>query len=300
MAESWRFISAGMRMVGSRTGRVFGRCAAVALLSGLLFTMFAAAQTASSFDTGTITGTVTDSSGAVIPSATVEIIDTGIAQHISARTDGDGIFVVPGLPFGTYTVAATARAFAKTITKPFELNVGATVRVDLKLAVAAATENVTVTGTSVTIDTNSATAGTTLNQDQIRNLPTNGRDVMDFLEIAPGSINSTGYFQGSVNGQENFLTGLNVTLDGQNSSRPDVNGFDETEGNEANRITRASIDSIQEIDFANSGYSAEVGDSLGPQMRTLSRKVARTPSMASCSISSGTTLWTRTITLPTR
>jgi hypothetical protein len=94
---------------------------------------------------------------------------------------------------------------------------------------------------------------------------------MDFLEIAPGSVNSTSFFQGSINGQENFMTGIEVTLDGQNASRPDISGFDETEGNEANRMTRASVDSIQEIDFANSGYSADVGHSLGPQMNIITK-----------------------------
>jgi Carboxypeptidase regulatory-like domain/TonB dependent receptor len=252
----------------SGIGRTF---AAFAVAIGVLTTFNAAAQTASTFDTGTITGAITDPSGAVIPHASVTIVNTGTGNTINAVTNNEGIFSAPGLPFGNYVVTASASQFSKTTTRPFALNVGATVRVDLKLSVAAATENVTVTGTSVTVDTSSATAGTTMNEDQIRNLPTNGRDVMDFLEIAPGSINSTGYFQGSVNGQENFLTGLNVTLDGQNSTRPDVNGFDETEGNEANRLTRASIDSIQEIDFANSGYSAEVGDSLGPQMNIVTK-----------------------------
>jgi hypothetical protein len=271
MLKNWQLIwdGVGEAIQGSKFA---GRGLAVMLVAmALLFAGRASAQTASTFDTGTITGTITDSTGAVIPRANVVITNTGTAQKTTVQTMGDGIFSAAGLPFGNYVVTATASAFGTTTTKPFALNVGATVRVDLKLSVAAATENVTVTGTSVTVDTSSATAGTTLNEDQIRNLPTNGRDVMDFLEIAPGSVNSTGYFQGSVNGQENFLTGLNVTLDGQNSTRPDVNGFDETEGNEANRLTRASIDSIQEIDFANSGYSAEVGDSLGPQMNIVTK-----------------------------
>jgi hypothetical protein len=246
-------------------------CVVLAVATGLLSGLGVAAQTASTFDTGTITGTISDPSGAVIPHASVTITNTGTGSVINAETNNEGSFSAAGLPFGNYVVAAAASQFSKTTTRPFALNVGATVRIELKLAVSSATESVTVTGTSVTVDTSSATAGTTMNEDQIRNLPTNGRDVMDFLEIAPGSINSTGYFQGSVNGQENFLTGINVTLDGQNSSRPDVNGFDETEGNEANRITRASIDSIQEIDFANSGYSAEVGNSLGPQMNIVTK-----------------------------
>lgn len=247
------------------------RSAIVIVLAFLLPVFLLHGQNVSTFDTGTITGIITDPSGAVIPQASVIVTNTQTGIVTRAETNSSGIFSAPGLQFGNYVVTATASSFQKATTKPFVLNVGATVRVDLKLSVAVATENVTVTGTATTVDTANATAGTTLDRTQIRNLPTNGRDVMDFLEIAPGSVNSTGFFQGSVNGQENFMTGLNVTLDGQNSSRPDINGFDETEGQEQSRLTRASIDSIQEIDFANSGYSADVGHSLGPQMNIVTQ-----------------------------
>ncbi len=268
MSSISRLIRIFVRKAEFRRGSV--PLAALVALFGL-FTCLAPAQTASTFDTGTITGTIADPSGAVISHATVVITNTGTSQQTRVETASDGIFSVSGLPFGTYTVAVSANQFGKTTTQPFALNVGATARLDLKLSVATTTENVTVTGTTTTVDTTTATAGTTLNEEQIRDLPTNGRDVMDFLEIAPGSVNSIGFFQGSVNGQENFFTGLDVTLDGQNASRGDVNGFNETEGNEAPRMTRASVDSIQEIDFANSGYSSQVGHSLGPQMNIVTK-----------------------------
>ena len=231
----------------------------------------AAAQSAGNFDTGTITGTVSDQTGAVIPQASVTITNTGTGIVTIARTGDDGLFTVPALPFGNYIVSATADKFGTATSSQFALNVGATARVSLRLSLAAVSEHVEVTGTNASVSLGSATSGTTLNETQIQNLPTNGRDVMDFLNIAPGSVNSTSYFQGSVNGQENFMSGLDVTLDGQNASRPDISGFDETEGNEANRMTRASVDSVQEIDFANSGYSADVGHSLGPQMNIVTR-----------------------------
>ncbi len=271
MAQLLKRIGASETGGGRRAGFAGARFASVLVLALLLPNFVSHAQNISTFDTGTITGTITDPSGAVIPHASVIVTNTQTGIITKAETNSAGIFSAPGLQFGNYVVTATASSFQKTTTKPFVLNVGATVRVDLKLSVAVATENVTVTGTATTVDTTNATAGTTLDRTQIRNLPTNGRDVMDFLEIAPGSVNSTGFFQGSVNGQENFMTGLNVTLDGQNSSRPDINGFDETEGQEQSRLTRASIDSIQEIDFANSGYSAEVGHSLGPQMNIVTQ-----------------------------
>jgi hypothetical protein len=230
-----------------------------------------AAQSAGSFDTGTITGTVSDPTGAVIPHASVTITNSATGIVTTATAGDTGLFTVPALPFGNYIVSASADRFGKAESASFVLNVGATARVDLKLSPAAVSESVQVTGTMATVNLSNATAGTTLNENQIENLPTNGRDVMDFLNIAPGSVNSTGYFQGSVNGQENFMSGIDVTLDGQNASRPDISGFDETEGNEANRMTRASVDSIQEIDFANSGYSADVGHSLGPQMNIITK-----------------------------
>lgn len=229
------------------------------------------AQGVNAFDTGTIDGSVTDPSGAAMPNATLTIVNPQTGVRKTLHTDGTGNFIAPGLPFGNYVVTATASGFTAAKTAPVTLNVGGTVHVKLGLSVSGAEATVTVTGTTATVDTSSATAGTTLNTEQIRNLPINGRDVTDFLEIAPGSVNSIGPFQGSVNGQENFFTGLDVTLDGQNASRGDVNGFSQTEGNEQARLTRGSVDGIQEIDFANSGYSAEVGHSLGPQMNIVTK-----------------------------
>jgi hypothetical protein len=223
------------------------------------------------FDTGTVSGLVTDTTGAVIPHSSVKITNTGTGIQTTANTDSSGSFVASGLPFGHYVVSAIATGFGKATAPVFVLNVGATVRVNLVLAVAAASESVEVTGTTSTIDTSSSTAGSTLDATQIGNLPVNGRDVSDFLEISPGSVGSTAYFQGSVNGLDNIFTGLNIKLDGQSANRGDVNGFLETEGQEGARVTRASVDSIQEIDFANSGYSADSGFSLGPQMNIITK-----------------------------
>ncbi len=168
-------------------------------------------------------------------------------------------------------VRVRATGFAENKSQPVVLNVGATVQLNLTLAVAASQESVQVTGTATTVDTSSSMSGTTLDTNQVANLPINGRDVSEFLEVAPGSVDSTGFFQGSVNGMENIFTGLNITLDGQSAMRGDINGFLNTEGQETARITRASVDSIQEIDYANSGYTAETGHSLGPQMNVITK-----------------------------
>lgn len=255
------------------TKKVVGILFAVAVVAFLcaVWTPMAGAQSVSTFDTGTINGTVTDSTGAAIPNASVMVLNTGTGFKKTVTSNGAGNFSAPALPFGEYTVTASASAFSTTTTEPLTLSVGSTVNVNLALAVAGGQTTVNVTGTSTSVNTTSPTSGTTLNATQIQNLPINGRDITNFLEIAPGSVNSIGPFQGSVNGQENFFTGLDITLDGQNASRGDVNGFSETEGNEQARLTRGSVDSVQEINFANSGYSAEVGHSLGPQMNIVTK-----------------------------
>ena len=140
---------------------------------------------AAQFDTGTISGSITDSSGAVIPHATVVVRNTDTSFSKSLQSDNGGNYTASALPFGNYVVSATTRNFAEATSQPFVLNVGATVHVNLTMNVAAANQAIEVTGTTTTVDSASSIAGTTLNSTQIANLPINGRDVSDFLEIAP-------------------------------------------------------------------------------------------------------------------
>jgi hypothetical protein len=241
---------------------------AIALLAVVVF---GALPMLAQFDTGTITGAVTDASGAAVPKAAITVTNVGTGIQKSFVTDQNGIFVASSLPYGSYVVAIRASGFAESKSQPVVLSVGATVQVNLSLAVAASQESIQVNGTATTVDTTSSMSGTTLDSNQVANLPINGRDVSEFLEVAPGSVDSTGFFQGSVNGMENIFSGLNITLDGQSAMRGDINGFLDTEGQETARITRASVDSIQEIDYANSGYTAETGHSLGPQMNLITK-----------------------------
>ena len=159
---------------GLETERTFRspmfRSLAVLLGAFLAFIASAAAQSVSAFDTGTIT----DSTGAVIPGASVTITNIDTARQTKTVTGARGSFVAPGLPFGKYEVSATASHFQQSKTRQFVLNVGATVNIHLALSVAGSTQSIEVTGTSTTINTTSASSGTTLNETQIRNLPTNG------------------------------------------------------------------------------------------------------------------------------
>ena len=242
------------------------------LVVGLLcFALVGIQPAAAQFDTGTVSGTIVDSSGAVIPKATVTIRNTGTGNAANVVANDAGAFSANDLPFGSYIVTATASGFGTANSKTIVLNVGAAVHVTLTLAAAGVSETVTVTGTETSVNTETTVAGETFSAKQVSNLPVNGRDVDDFLEISPGSVGSAPEFQGSVNGLENIFSGLNITVDGQSAVRGDITGFLNTEGQEQPHITRSSIDSIQEIDFANNGYTAETGHSLGPQMNIITK-----------------------------
>jgi hypothetical protein len=239
---------------------------------GLCFLLLALDRTAmAQFDTGSVSGTAVDSSGAVIPNAAVTVTNPGTGRTITLKTNDAGAFSASDLPFGTYTVSVTAPGFGTATRSNIIVNVGAAIHLTMKLTAQAVSETVTVTGTENTVDTQSTVSGEVFNAKQVSNLPINGRDVAGFLEIAPGSVGSAPEFQGSVNGLENIFSGLNITVDGQSAVRGDITGFLNTEGQEQPHITRSSIDSIQEIDFANNGYSAETGHSLGPQMNIITK-----------------------------
>lgn len=223
------------------------------------------------FDTGTISGTTLDSSGALVPKANVTVTNEGTHAAANVTTNDSGVFSVPALPLGTYTVTATAHSFGTSTSKGVVVNVGAAVRLTITLSPSADTESITVTGTTTSVNTENTIAGQNFNSRQVENLPVNGRDVTAFLEISPGSVGSAPEFQGSVNGLENIFSGLNITVDGQSATRGDITGFLNTQGQEQPHITRSSIDSIQEINFSNNGYTAETGHSLGPQMNIVTK-----------------------------
>lgn len=155
---------------------------AIALLAVVVF---GALPMLAQFDTGTITGTVTDASGAVVARATITVTNVGTGIQKSFVADQNGYFVASSLPYGRYVVATHASGFAESKTQPVVLNVGATVQVSLTLAVATSQESVQVNGTATTVDTSSSMSGTTLDNDQVANLPINGRDVSEFLEVSP-------------------------------------------------------------------------------------------------------------------
>ena len=176
----------------------------------LFFTTFALAQA-----TSTITGTVTDSGGAVVPGATVVVISSATGTKTEAITNGSGQFTVPALPVGLYTVTVSLEGFKTAALTEVRVQLGIPTSVKAMLEVGTLAETVTVTGASAElINTQTPAVAATMNSDQIAQVPTPTRDLLLNAVTYLVGVNSATTARGNatVNGlPESFL---NITLDG--------------------------------------------------------------------------------------
>jgi len=197
-------------------------------------------------DLGTIRGTVTDSTGAVIPGATVTVTDALTNTVRETRTNSQGNYEMFGLKPGTYRVAITAAGMSKKETTDIVLNGSDTVSVDAVLKVSAAQESVVVTMEAPAINTENQTISQTLNNQQVVDLPRDSRSVYTFLYLNPNVT------QGSADGEFKFIGaqsyGASFSLDGQRS-----NGgiFGEP------TASQPSLEAVGEINLLTSDFSSE-------------------------------------------
>src|SRR5689334_10500680 len=140
-------------------------------LAGLLACLFCAITGFAQFDTATVLGSVHDTTGAVVPKATVTLknVATGITQTL--QTDAEGNYQFNNVKIGTYQITAEAQGFAKAIAENIQVSVSARQRVDLSLKAGAVTETVVVSDTAPLLETDSSDRGQVINRQQIVNLP---------------------------------------------------------------------------------------------------------------------------------
>src|SRR5579872_1842254 len=210
-------------------------------------------------DTATIQGTVTDTSGAVVPSAQVVVTNTGTGITRSVSTDSQGRYSVPTLQIGTYDVEATSGGFQKVTHKGVTLTVGAVQVVDFSLPVGTAQETVTVEGAVTQVQTTDTAVANLVEPTQMTQLPLNGRNFSSLLLLEPGiqSTQSGSSFYGT---QNNYSVagerpeGQAFLLDGS-----DISTFwDHGTGSGATGNS-LGIDSIAEFQVLTNTYSTQYG-----------------------------------------
>ena len=219
--------------------------------------VLAASLSGQSF-TGTIFGTVKDSTAAVIPGAALEIINTATNLHTQIRSDASGNFLAASLPPGTYTLAATAAGFKRFVQEGIILQVQQQARVDVTLTVGEVTDSVQVSADAVQLETTTSTIGKVVDNRRILELPLNTRNVYSLIFLTPGVAGSIGNnynsMSYSVNGAR--ATMMDTIIDGVTASFPTVNGF-------TGISAFPSVDAIEEFKVMGATYPAEFGRSLG-------------------------------------
>src|SRR5438067_641199 len=211
--------------------------------------------------TGTIVGTIRDSSGGVLPGVSVTIRNEGTNVSRDVITGVSGDYSAPLLPPGSYEASAELAGFGKKVARNIELQVNQTVRMDFTLGVAALQEDVQVTAAAPLIQTDTSSIGQVIGQTQVENLPLNERNFVNFAYLAPGvqvdAENTLVSSQGlalSANGARQISN--NFLLDGIDNNDLVINQYS----------ALPSVDAIQEFRVQTGTYSAEYGRSSGAQI----------------------------------
>jgi hypothetical protein len=229
---------------------------------------FASAQVSA-----TLSGTVTDQSGAAVPaaSATVRNLDTGLSRD--TVTDQAGRYQLFALPLGQYEVRVKKVGFAEAVRTGIRLVVGQDARVDLTLRVGAVNEEMKVTGDAAIVSLTTQDISGLVGEQQVKDLPLNGRSYDLLLTLNPGIVNFTALKTGGI-GVSNSTTGNNFSVSG---NRPQqnlflLNGVEYTGAAENNMQPGGTsqqllgVDAVREFNVLRDSYGAEYGKRPGGQV----------------------------------
>jgi len=211
---------------------------------------------------GTISGIVHDATGAVVPKVNVTVTNTGTSATFQTTTDESGAYAIRTLPVGVYDLVAEVSGFKKYQTKGIRLQVNEVARVDVNLAVGTAAESITVSSQAVAVDTTTATLKAVVDQKRIEELPLNGRNPTQLMQLIVGVVKDTradvtsgttypGTNPVSVNGSRSNST--NYVLDGAQNN--------DHYSNAANPMPNP--DALQEFSVQTNNFSAEFGRQSG-------------------------------------
>lgn len=245
---------------------VMGLCKT--LIVTFLALLFSAPAAWSQGNQGTLEGTVVDPSGAGVPGAKLTVTNEATGIKFFAATDSNGLFTFPVLPVGTYTIEVEQSGFTKFTQKNIILTVGARMNLSLALSVAGQTQAITVTGENPILETTRSQVSTTVNDTAIENLPTNGRNFINFALLTPGVTLDVRGGDISFAGQRGTLNSL--VVDGSDNNNT---FFGQTLGRTGSGRApyQFSEDAVQEFQVNSNAYSAELGHAGGAVINVVTK-----------------------------
>ena len=246
---------------------------ALAILVASLFPYWLNAQIVGA----TLTGTVTDATGSVIPNAEITVNNTATGVVTKVKSNGEGFYSAPNLQPGDYIIRTTASGFATTENR-ITLTVGAQQLVNISLQPGAVTQSVEVKETTPQIDLNSSEVSDVVDAETVRELPLNGRDWTQLATLQPGVAavrTEKAVAVGPDRGNRGY--GVQITIAGarpqQNNYRLDGISINDYSNGAPGSVVglNLGVDAIQEFSVVTSNYSAEYGRTSGGVINAISR-----------------------------
>src|SRR5882762_4908548 len=247
---------------------------AIAVSLALLFSVPDAAAQASRVG-ATLEGTVSDTSGAVIPNSKVTLHNPLTNQFRTVTTNEQGFFRAEQLAVGTYEVRVEQTGFALYRQAGVGASLGQTVHLEIVLAPASGSEQVTVNAQPSSLDPSQSSVVSSVDQERIEELPVRSRNYLDFVLLAP-SVSSSPIASG-VSGSTP-LTGSGFTFGGlrSRSNNLSIDGLDNNDEYTGSSRTELSPEIVQEFQVANNGLSAESGGASGGSINVITRSGTNT------------------------
>lgn len=216
-------------------------------------------------DRATLEGTVTDSSGAVVPGATVKITRTATGESQQRNSNRHGYYLFPGLAVGAYSVTVSRPGFDTNAVDDVVLQVGETHTLDIPLRVGQVSEKVVVNAEAGPAERTSAAQASVISEDQISNLPSNGRDWASFTLLAPFAQDDGGGDQRTIRFAGRARDDNNFSIDGV-----DAGGIQEQAQKSQVRL-QISPDAVAEYRVNSALYDAEYGTQAGGQINVVTK-----------------------------
>jgi outer membrane receptor protein involved in Fe transport len=237
-------------------------------LALLLIAMLAVPIAQSQGNQGTLEGAIVDQSGAGVPDAKLTATNNATAIKFYATSDANGLFTFPVLPVGTYTIEVEHSGFGKFTQKNVTLTVGARLNLSLTLSVAGQASAVTVTSETPILETTRSQVSSTVNDAAVENLPTNGRNFINFALLTPGVTLDVRGGDISFAGQRGTLNSLIVDGSDNNNTF-----FGQSVGRTGSGRApyQFSEDAVQEFQVNSNAYSAELGHAGGAVINVVTK-----------------------------
>ncbi|HYL83717.1 MAG TPA: TonB-dependent receptor [Candidatus Angelobacter sp.] len=221
--------------------------------------------------TGSVTGVVTDPSGAIVPAAKITLTDQDKGYVYTATTDNSGRYLLRSIPPGNYRIAVEAANFESQRRENVRLDVSQNITADFALTVGKTTESVVVNASAVQLQTEDAVTGQVVNRKFVNDLPLVDRNFTNLTYLAPG-VGET-----DAPGTKNAQGGINFISNGSRNATADVlidgasaTNFDQNSGIQ-NVLYTPSVDSVEEFKVEQSNFSAEYGFAVGAIINVITR-----------------------------